>query len=153
MSPQSVKRPSLVSPKVEEKEKYFGCFSPGDAAGQKEWGIVELQGDLETRHPVPLSGKFIGDIHFTHKDAPVLIIGHHILQGKVITLEKPLAVLVKSSRPDSGASEMDTRSDDKLQPMTKPQSSTTYLVEAIITKKILFKTRPKPIIAHVPKKL
>jgi len=33
----------------------------------KEWAMVELQGTLETRHPVPVSGKFIGDLHFTHK--------------------------------------------------------------------------------------
>ncbi|KAI8790104.1 chromosome transmission fidelity protein 8 isoform X3 [Biomphalaria glabrata] len=70
---------------------------PTEGKECKEWAIVELQGDLETRHPVPLNHNFIGDLHFTHQDAPVLIIGHHILQGKVISLEKPLAVLTKSS--------------------------------------------------------
>ena len=38
-----------------------------DGGKPKEWAMVELQGSLETRHPVPLSGKFIGDLHFTHK--------------------------------------------------------------------------------------
>ena len=43
-------------------------FSPEEDGGKpKEWAMVELQGSLETRHPVPLSGKFIGDLHFTHK--------------------------------------------------------------------------------------
>ncbi|RUS80366.1 hypothetical protein EGW08_011863 [Elysia chlorotica] len=126
---------------------------PGDNADQKEWAIVELQGDLETRHPVPLSGKFIGDLHFTHKDAPVLIIGHHILHGKVVTLEKPLAVLAKSGEQHENTQDTDGSSHN-LPPKSMDSShSLSYLVETIITKKILFKTRPKPIIAHVPKKL
>ena len=45
----------------------FLLFSLEENADKKEWAIIELQGDLETRHPVPLSGKFIGDLHFTHK--------------------------------------------------------------------------------------
>lgn len=79
------------------------------------------------------------------KDSPVLIIGHHILHGKVLNLEKPLAVLVKTTE-DSGAAAMET---DHAAESRK----TCYDVKAIIKKKILFKTRPKPIIAHVPKKL
>jgi hypothetical protein len=43
-------------------------YSPGAQNGEtKEWAMIELQGTLETRHPVPLSGRFIGDLHFTHK--------------------------------------------------------------------------------------
>lgn len=30
-----------------------------------EWAIVDLQGSLETRQPVPLGGKFEGDLHFS----------------------------------------------------------------------------------------
>lgn len=32
-------------------------------------------------------------------------------------------------------------------------NSVSYTIKAIIKTKLLFKTRPKPIIAHVPKKL
>lgn len=99
----------------------------------EEWSMIELQGTLETRHPVPLSGRFIGDLHFTHKDVPVLIIGHHILYGKVVSLEKPYGIMVKERAEDGGP--------------------TNYNITAVIKKKLLFKTRPKPIIANVPKKI
>lgn len=29
-----------------------------------EWGLVELQGQLETRHQAPLDNMHVGDLHF-----------------------------------------------------------------------------------------
>ncbi|XP_076470325.1 chromosome transmission fidelity protein 8 homolog [Babylonia areolata] len=119
---------------------------PGEGGECDEWAMIEMQGELETRHPVPLSGKLIGDLHFTHGDVPILIIGHHILYGKVVPLEKPFAVLVKDTAQGHG----EPMEDDG---QSKPRTQTEYHVKAIIRKKLLFKTRPKPIIANVPKKL
>ncbi|XP_046659276.1 chromosome transmission fidelity protein 8 homolog [Homalodisca vitripennis] len=94
------------------------------------WGMLELQGDVESRNQTPLEDQFVGDLHFTFQgNTPVLIIGHHILYGKAVTLEKPLAILEKIQLPDS----------------------TEYIVKALVKHKLLFKTRPKPIIANVPK--
>ena len=43
-------------------------FSPGTDGKCSEWTIVELQGDLETKsQATSLSGKFIGDLFFSHK--------------------------------------------------------------------------------------
>ncbi len=57
---------------------------------------------------------------------PVLIIGHHILNGKIQNLERPLAILERKT----------IVGDRTLE----------FVVKTVITKKISFKTRPKPII-------
>jgi len=104
-----------------------GC--PGDLSSSiPEWAAIEVQGELESRHHTPLECQYVGDLFATIKDnIPILIIGHHILYGKMQTFEKPLAVMKKKEEVEE------------------------YVVEAIVTKKLLFKSRPKPIIANVNK--
>nr|CAI5849997.1 unnamed protein product [Callosobruchus analis] len=89
------------------------------------WAILELQGDLKSHSETSFEGKFIGDLHFTKSNTPVLIIGHHLMYGKEAKLEKPFALLEKK-RSDGG---------------------TEYCVKAVIKYKIIFKMRPKPIVA------
>ncbi len=103
--------------------------NPDENGGDGDkWVIVEMQGDLESRVGDPnLEGKFIGDLHYNELGAPVLIIGHHILNGKVSSLEKPFVAIEKEEKG--------------------------YTVKAVIRKKLVFKARPKPIIANVPKKI
>lgn len=116
-----------------------------------EWGMVELQGELETRDEVPLDGMHIGDLHFTNKGIPTLIVGHHILTGKVITLDKPYAVLRKKMQGalDGGEEGMELNSEGMEPDSEMGQrvgSHPEYEVVALISKKIIFKNRPKPII-------
>ncbi|KAJ9591176.1 hypothetical protein L9F63_027319 [Diploptera punctata] len=107
-----------------------------DDATVGEWAIVELQGDLESRDNSNIYEQFIGDLHYTNKGKPLLIIGHHILQGEVVTMDKPLAVL---EHKDIAASE------------NEDEKSVEYIVRAVVKKKLVFSDRPKPIIANVPK--
>merc|ERR1711974_250470 len=114
-------------------------------------GIIEMQGDLESRiGDVSLGGKFVGDLHYdTTKHTPILIIGHHILHGKVVDCERPFVAIEKKSSLATREDQMDV--DDDIIP--RPDERTEYVVRSIIRKKLVFKTRPKPIIANVPKKI
>ena len=100
----------------------------------EEWYIVELQGVLETKDGLSLSNLWIGDLHFDTDGRPQMIIGHHLLTGSFVKLDKPLAVMEKKT---SSAEEMDC--DD--------QAQTSYEITALVRKKLIFKTRPKPIVS------
>ena len=117
----------------------------GDSPAKREWAIIELQGTLEMASHCkddPLAGKFIGDLHFSNSGEPTLIIGHHILYGKTIKLEKPFAVVRKKSSSPTKKSGTDA-----------PSEGTRYDVMGLIKLKLIFNQRPKPIIANVPKKV
>ena len=66
---------------------------------------------------------------------PVLIIGHHILHGEVVTMDKPFAVLEHKQDCETSGS----------------QNAVEYHVKAIVRRKLVFSDRPKPIIASVSK--
>lgn len=165
-----------------------------------EWGIIELQGDLEVRGNDIMENQFIGDLNYDKYGQPVrnhnccnfsflysfhthffkifipslvfyeqfrvqiLIIGHHILHGKEQKMEKPFAVLEKMIRETNEddaddlnqTANLDTTTNRTVLDSTiaiehKSQNTTEYRVQAIVRKKLIFKTRPKPIIANVAK--
>ena len=100
----------------------------------------------------------------TLKGKPTLRIGHHLLEGKIANLPKPLAILERCTsvvpsptkqheRPDEngdidGDNDVDMRhSDDKGNKYTPAAATaTSYAIRTIVRKKIIFSKRPTPIV-------
>merc|ERR1712083_50763 len=109
---------------------------------------MAMQGDLESRNKEHLEGKFIGDLHYTKEGVPIMIIGHHILYGKIQSLERPL---VSVERVETGG-ELRRKEGEELMDLDEEMEvKVEYRVKSIIKKRIVFKNRPKPIIATLPK--
>ena len=71
-----------------------------------------------------------------------MIIGHHILYGKMIDLEKPLVAIEKVEV----GKELNQEADEMMDMDEHLEMKREFRVNSIIKKKLVFKTRPKPII-------
>ncbi|XP_045496108.1 chromosome transmission fidelity protein 8 homolog [Colias croceus] len=110
---------------------YIDCKSETNS-GVPEWAIIELQGLVQTKKELMSGPTAVGDLHyFSRNKHPVLILGHHVLNGKEIKLEQPMAVIEKETI----------------------NGYIDYKVKAIVKKKLLFKSRPKPIISNVAERV
>ncbi|CAM4785548.1 unnamed protein product [Rotaria magnacalcarata] len=66
------------------------------AENSTELILIELQGALDyAAEKQSLSGERVGFLFFTQNDMPVCVIGQHILDGKMVELDKPLLVMRK----------------------------------------------------------
>jgi len=107
--------------------------------------LVELQGslDVECNDPSERNGKLIGKLRIDNStNKPTLIIGHHLLEGKISILPKPLAVLHRTTIHSSGSDEV-MDSDHPL------ENQSSWDVVGIVKKKITFSKRPMPIVSKV----
>ncbi|KAJ1858131.1 hypothetical protein GGH12_001720 [Coemansia sp. RSA 1822] len=93
-----------------------------EKARQREFCLLEAQGSLETDGTGGLRGqqKF-AEIERQDNDQVLMRIGVHRVQGSLVKLKKPLAVLKKRVADDG---------------------SISYDIEAVVKEKFLFKLRP-----------
>ncbi|KAJ6545092.1 hypothetical protein DFH09DRAFT_1367685 [Mycena vulgaris] len=112
--------------------------------------LIELQGALEVEctSDSARDGRLVGQL--TIDDAgkkPTLTIGHHLLEGKIALLPKPLAVLRRVSTADPDAMDCDGEDGDASQ--AGEASAVAWDAIAIVKRKIVFSKRPMPIVGRV----
>jgi len=103
----------------------------------KEWALIEVQGDLECNTGDTIGGKLIGNLFFSSKERPLLIIGYQTLYGKIENIP-PVAVLKKSNSTNILATASTANGNQHF--------NSGYELLALVKKKIAFKSRPKPIV-------
>ncbi|KAE9405184.1 hypothetical protein BT96DRAFT_916365 [Gymnopus androsaceus JB14] len=129
--------------------------------------LIELQGalEIESSHPNERDGKLIGTLTIDQDlKRPTLRIGHHLIEGKLANLPKPLAVLHRSQKQtrlsasqwtgegDSNMpgedTTMDGRKDDGADDELglNSESIVQWNAIAIVKRKIVFSKRPTPIV-------
>eukprot|EP00960_Hanusia_phi_P001583 45811-Hanusia_phi.AAC.1 len=111
--------------------------TPSD--GPKEWTMIEMQGMLVARDSSDcLDGLDIGNLQMRKGDKNVsLVIGNQRLEGKIVDLSNPLAVMLKG----------------KSESFESGQSATEYSIAGIIKKKIVFNHRAFKSLRFKPEKV
>ncbi|KIJ51482.1 hypothetical protein M422DRAFT_44013 [Sphaerobolus stellatus SS14] len=117
--------------------------------GSDEIVLIELQGSLEVpQDGTKKDGGNIGVFRVVN-DKPTLTIGYHLLEGKLVSLSKPLAVLYKTNHdddPDGAAGWSMDVDESNRNGAPKSNGETSYDVVAIIKRKVVFSKRPTPIV-------
>ncbi|PIL36333.1 hypothetical protein GSI_00021 [Ganoderma sinense ZZ0214-1] len=121
--------------------------------GTDELVLIELQGVLEVEGN--RDGQLVGQLEVdSATKKPTLMIGYHKLEGKLVNLNKPLAVLHRhDSQPknednEDAAMEVDG-SEDRVGGASEAKS---WDMIAIVKRKMVFSKRPMPVVSQPDKK-
>lgn len=108
----------------------------GVVDGATAWSVLEFQGDVLAasggRDALQLQGVDLGTLRYGHGRDVTLRIGNHVLAGHVQALTTPFAVL--------------QRQDDHVDESGR-EPRTLYLVVGIARTRVVFASRPKPVLA------
>ncbi|KAI9592669.1 chromosome transmission fidelity protein 8 [Syncephalis fuscata] len=96
---------------------------------QRELVLIELQGKLATQPGESRDNLHVGNLTIEPNGTVIMFIGYHRLEGKIIVLKKPLAILQRVSS---------TKHDSTPPPVN-------YNVIDILRHKIVFNLRPEPV--------
>eukprot|EP01083_Nonionella_stella_P022570 62422_1 len=92
-----------------------------------EWGMIELQGELSSPVSTTLRGMEMGQLIIKENGGVSITVGNNLLDGKKVTLAKPLLLTEKAS----------------------PSESKCLEVLGIIRWKYIFNKRPRPILKNM----
>ena len=86
--------------------------------------LIELQGALEMDGADPRGGQTVGTLKFPpgRENRPVLQISYHRLEGRLVKLTRPIAVLEKRVQAGAGAEDPDEALDESLRADEAPSS-------------------------------
>ena len=96
-------------------------------------------------------GVKLGKFAFDVRGKPVLEIGNHRLEGKIVDIAVPFAVL-KKAHDDSSGKKRDHDGEIKIKPdgaAQVPEAAAQYNVVGVVSKKYLFNSRPKPVMTKM----
>lgn len=104
--------------------------------GEEEWSLLELQGHLDPRDvqqtldSLPLG---VLEVDASNSKEYSLVVGNNKLVGKLVRLDKPLVVLThdNDARPDA---------------IALAEHDEHWRAVGVVRSKIVFKTRPQPIV-------
>jgi len=90
----------------------------------------------------------------------MLLIGHHLLEGKVAAIPKPLAIMHRTNADTGKASlgapddeesmDLDTQNTSSSHPHSESNVPPRWTIVGLVKKKIIFSKRPMPVINKGP---
>ncbi|EIN09965.1 hypothetical protein PUNSTDRAFT_65900 [Punctularia strigosozonata HHB-11173 SS5] len=141
--PINVSLPTSISESDRSRPKLPPRLVKLGDANSDELVLIELQGELETEGVK--DNQVVGTLKLDENDKPTLMIGYHLLEGKLVNLSKPLAVLhlpgadARPSMPSGAAMDVDSESNHS-------KEGVAWNMVAIVKRKIVFSKRPMPIV-------
>ncbi|KZT01384.1 uncharacterized protein LAESUDRAFT_686700 [Laetiporus sulphureus 93-53] len=111
--------------------------------GSDELVLIELQGSLEVKGD--REGQVVGKLRIDDAtQKPTLLIGYHLLEGRLVNLPKPLAVLHRRSLPSDAHDDIPM---DDVDASKRRSSEKGWDVVAIVKRKMVFSKRPMPMVS------
>ena len=102
---------------------------------KQEWTMIELQGDL-VKKTESWDNQKLGDLE-VRDGTPFLTIGIHELEGEFVTLKKPFVVL-----------DPQQEEDETVTTCRGVECRSKFTVAGVIRRKVLFKLRPRVLVAR-----
>ncbi|PCH42054.1 hypothetical protein WOLCODRAFT_101465 [Wolfiporia cocos MD-104 SS10] len=116
--------------------------------GSDEYVLIELQGSLEVEGNK--DGQVVGRLRVDEASKkPTLLIGHHLLEGKLVNLPKPLAIMHRSMPRDHDSDQRDILMDGGLENRRSTQAQSRWDIVAVVKRKMVFPRRPMPMVGRV----